>query len=90
MEDKVSIEAEISKVEWLDSGAVVSDGWTSLEDTIEKTKGVDFLHAETVGYVVYEDEDIIIMAQTLDMDAEKLLNAQVIARDAVFNREEWK
>lgn len=72
---------------WLDTGMVISDGWLTLAETIARaTETPDTMHAETIGYLVHEDENIVILAQTVDLGADAMMNAQVIAKDAVYDR----
>lgn len=87
----MSLESTMVKIGWLDSGMVINQGWITLQDALDKIADFpDIMHAETVGYMVHEDENVVIIAQTLDMGAGVLMNAQVIAKDSIYERKKLR
>lgn len=80
--------ATMVRVRWLDSGMAITKGWASVEDYAkDATTGDGVMEAETVGYLVFEDDDIVLIAQTLDIGNGQMLNAQAIAKDCIYGRE---
>jgi hypothetical protein len=76
---------QIEIVQWIDSGLAISDGWMD-HDEIVKQGSYEHMLAETVGYWVHEDENVLILSHTYDEALDAHLNVQVIAISAIQNR----
>ena len=64
----------------------LSNGWDSVKNYAESATAENIMEAETIGYLVFEDEDIVMLAQTLDIGNGQMLNAQVIAKSCISER----
>lgn len=82
-------DATMVLIRWLDSGMAIARGWASVDEYVKSaTGGKDVMEAETIGYLVFEDENIVLIAQTLDLGNEQMLNAQAIAKTCIHERVE--
>jgi len=77
---------EIEEVHWVDSGFNFANRWESLDDIIHTAKEWNG-HSSTVGYVVFEDEDRIVLAQTLDGERPNGANVFLIYKPNIMSRE---
>lgn len=69
------------EVEWIDSGAARSDGWEPRQEMID---GLDISRAVvTVGVLLLEDEDRIILAQTADDSSDTFFSAFCIWKPSI-------
>jgi hypothetical protein len=77
---------EIEEVHWADSGYNFATRWENIDEVIHIAKEWNG-HTSTVGYVVYEDEDRIVLAQTLDGERPNAVNAFLIYKPNIMSRE---
>lgn len=73
------------RIRWLDSGLHQSMGWSSVPEHVESLrKDPENMLVDTVGMLVYEVEDVVIVAQSLSLGAnETVLATQVIAKESI-------
>lgn len=78
----------IVRVRWLDSGAHLDfdRGWRTLTEFMEKA-ALGTMEAETVGYLMHEDDDVILLGQTHNPTGDNWVGAQMIAKRNVLSRE---
>jgi hypothetical protein len=70
------------EVRWIDSGLSIH-GWNSLEEISQKKIAT----VETVGYLVFEDEDSIYLALTRHKEENAYYGVQVIWRKSIVSME---
>lgn len=79
------------RVEWIDSGMSRANGWESLEKCIEglglAAAPVRSMEVVTVGLLMHEDDDHIVVAQSYDRHNESWFSTQVIWRPALVKME---
>ena len=73
----------IVTVQWLDSGLQLDQGWGSRESYLEKARLATVF---TTGYLMHEDEQIIVISPTYDPQAGHFFAAQVIDKASVRGR----
>jgi hypothetical protein len=71
-------------VKWLDTGLAISDGWMTPEHILAHAQNQT---VESVGFVMHEDTDIIVLTGSYAPDIDQHLNAQVIRKSAIIARE---
>lgn len=78
---------KLEEITWIDSAKSWSTGWYSLEYiTKEATEWSGT--SNTVGYVVYEDDRVLVLAQTLDNESDKIANMFLLYKPCILNRKE--
>lgn len=70
------------EVRWIDSGLSIH-GWNNIEEIKEKKVAT----VETVGYLVFEDEDSIYLALTRHKEESQYYGIQVIWRKSIVSME---
>ena len=72
-------------VKWLDSGMHLDfdRGWRDTETYVQKA-AIDNMVVETVGFLMHEDVDILLVGQSHDRTGDNWVGAQVIARRNVI------
>ena len=72
-------------VEWRDSGMFQADGW---QKRWEFTQAKGDLHtpARSVGFVLHEDKDTLILSTTHDKAHDAYFGAQFIAKSNIVKR----
>lgn len=70
-------------VRWIDSGLFISDGWQQLTEVIGQATGSN-MTVTTIGHLVYEDDDIVVVGLSLDRDNDAVFGAQTIARQNII------
>ena len=77
----------LEEVHWVDSGWNFAHHWETL-DEIEQMAKTWNGHSMTVGYVIYESDDRIVLVQTLDGDRPNGANAMLIYKENIIERRE--
>lgn len=72
----------IEYVRWLDSGTHLHDGWMQLEVVQQQAKAC-LQEVETVGHVVFEDDEVIVLGLSIDEANNTVFGAQVIAKQNI-------
>ena len=77
----------IEKIIWDDAGAfgAIDESWVELEQIIENYKNGQFLMT-SVGHIIYEDNDSLIMAQSHDSQYGQYSNPFRIPQKAIIKR----
>ena len=76
---------KLEKIYWRDIGGL-SDGWMELADLIKKADKIYNEECVSVGEVIYETTDYIIVSSTFDGD-EKWHDASMIMKSVIIRRE---
>lgn len=77
----------LERVVWIDSGLNFAHEWHSQAEIDHRIKDWNG-HSVTVGYVVYEGEDRIALAQSLDAEKTNFSNVFLIYEPCIVSREE--
>lgn len=72
-------------VEWTDSGLHIDEGWASLEVYRSVAKGWDGT-VTTVGFLIYEDDERLVLALSRDHQRDCVYGAQLIAKGSIITR----
>lgn len=77
---------QLEEITWIDSAKSWAAGWHSMEWIIqEATTWVG--ESTTVGYVVHEDDRVIILAQTIDQEGSlKVANLFLLYKPCILHR----
>ena len=75
----------IEYVRWLDSGTHLHDGWMQLE-VVQQQAPACLQEVDTVGHVVFEDDDVIVLGLSVDSNNATVFGAQVIAKSCIKHR----
>jgi hypothetical protein len=75
----------VERVTWLDTGLAISDGWMTPAHILEHATNQ---LVTSVGFVMYEDDDRLILTGTFAADIDQHLNAQSISKIAIRQRED--
>jgi hypothetical protein len=70
-------------VEWIDSGMALSNEWKKQTAFAEELHGNNVLLVSSVGFLIHEDDEHLILGQSRDEHNDQYLNAQVIYRPCV-------
>lgn len=73
------------KVRWLDSGMHIDKGWASLED-YRKDTGTARMEVITVGFLMHEDEETLLVGQSYDPAHDHWVGGQLIVKANVLAR----
>ena len=84
----------LERITWIDSGMHFATGWNSMSmvrSTISEWNGESF----TVGWNVYEDDQVVVLVQTLDGAKDNVAGAWAIYKPCIVERvtldkKEWK
>lgn len=77
----------VEEITWIDSGKSWGAGWYGLEWIVEQAKAWSGINT-TTGYVIYEDERSVVVAQTIDREADNFANLFLIYKACITNRRE--
>lgn len=77
----------LERITWIDSGLNFAHEWHSVDEIRHRAKDWNG-HSITVGYLVYESEDRLAIAQTLDGEQESYSNVFLIYKPCIISREE--
>ena len=72
-------------VEWIDSGLHIDEGWAKLEVYKSVAKGWNG-RVTTVGFPIYEDDQVLVLALSRDNANDSYFGGQLIARDSIVRR----
>lgn len=79
---------QMVRVEWIDSGMARTNGWEKAEDIIEGLRRTpEFMRVVSVGLLLFQDEEQVILAQSYDAHNENFVNAHGIYRPNVISIE---
>jgi len=70
-------------IEWIDIHSV-GDSWQGIEDV-----DLSFPHIKSVGFVVHEDEDRVLLVQTISTD-EEIIGELVIPKSTIVGDKKLK
>lgn len=76
----------LEKITWIDSGLNFANSWLDIDSIVHRSKDWNG-HSVSVGYVVYETEDRVALAQTLDAENPHAANVQLIYVPCIVERE---
>ena len=74
-----------TEVQWLDSGQIIDLGWAKSAAYTAKAT-MESMNVTSVGIVMHEDPDILLLAQSHDPDNGNWLGVMAIAKDSIFSR----
>ncbi len=77
----------LERITWIDSGLNFAHEWHSHDEVVHRIRDWNG-HSITVGYLVFESEDRLGLAQTLDADREAYSNVFLIYKPCIIAREE--
>jgi len=80
---------EAERVVWIDSGAMLEDGWQGLDfykTHAHKWRG----EVETIGSPIYEDDSVLIIGLSHDRQNDAWFAAQLIHKTAILYRAKIK
>lgn len=69
-------------VEWLDSGLNISDGWQKTDDVLGQAR-IERMNVTTVGMLMHEDDDLVIVGLSYDAEHDQWFSAQAIAQQNI-------
>jgi hypothetical protein len=73
-------------IRWRDSGMqLASDEWTSLT-TLRARSVASALEVVTVGLLVHEDDEVVVLGLSLDKPGNSVFGAQLIWKSAIIER----
>jgi hypothetical protein len=76
---------ELEEITWIDSAKSWSAGWYDPETIIDSAKAWQG-QSTTVGFVIHEDERVVVLAQTLDDESDKVANLFLIYIPCILHR----
>lgn len=76
----------VERVEWIDSGFHISDGWQPVVEALADFK-MDDMRVLSAGYVVYEDDDMLALTTTYSEQTGSAFGLQLIAKSNITKRE---
>jgi hypothetical protein len=77
----------MARVEWIDSGHSRSNGWEPAEAFIEAAEEPDYMVAVSVGFLLHQDDQHVILTQTFDVHNKVHMNGMTIARASIVKLE---
>lgn len=72
-------------VRWLDTGMAIAEGWKDAAYIRSQAK-VGRMEVLSVGLLVFEDDDVVVLANSYDREHDAFHNAQVIAKAGILSR----
>jgi hypothetical protein len=75
------------KITWVDSGHNFAHTWLDADTVIDRVKDWNG-HSVTIGINVYESEDRVALAQTLDAENPNYANVWIIYKTCIIERQE--
>ena len=72
-------------VRWLDSGMHIDKGWASLED-YRKDTSTQRMTVVTVGILMHEDEETLLIGQSFDPAHDHWVGGQLIVKENIIDR----
>lgn len=74
-------------VEWTDSGMHLSEGWETVEKLVSRYRKHGSV-VTTVGMLVHEDDEVLVVGLSHDLGNDTYFGAQVIHRAAIRRTQE--
>jgi hypothetical protein len=68
-------------IRWRDSH--VESGWAPVDEALRKIEDADYLAAVSVGLLVHEDEDKVVICMSIGNTGEEVCDLQTIPREAI-------
>lgn len=72
-------------VRWIDSGMAIDHGWAGRERYLRDVR-IDRMIAHSTGYLMHEDDDLLVLSTTYDPAGRTFYGAQVIAKSSIIER----
>lgn len=76
---------QVDIIRWLDTGLAISEGWKRPEHYASQAR-TGRMEVVSAGLLVYEDDDVVVVANSYDPELDQFVNAQVIAKVAILSR----
>lgn len=76
----------VERIEWLDSGMEVGDGWKPIKHLLDDWK-CDDMNVISAGLVAYEDEDVVGLSHSHSLSGDTFLSLILIAKKNILKRE---
>jgi hypothetical protein len=73
---------ELRLVRWIDSGMHIDHGWAPSSTYLDGAE-VSRMEVTSVGIVMHEDDDIVVLALSHDPAHDKWISAQLIHRPSI-------
>jgi hypothetical protein len=74
-------------VRWIDSGMAIDRGWARRARYIADVR-IDRMIAHSAGYLMHEDEHVLVLSATYDPAGETFYGAPVITKASILERKE--
>lgn len=75
----------IIAVRWIDSGMAIDRGWARRERYLTDVR-VDAMIAHTAGFLMHEDDDVVVISATYEPSGQTFYGAQVITKASIVER----
>ena len=76
---------QVEVIRWLDTGMALAEGWKKAGFYASQAN-LTRMEVVTVGLLVYEDDDVVVVANSYDREHDAYVNAQVVAKVAIISR----
>lgn len=76
----------VERIEWLDSGMEVGDGWKPIKHLLDDWKHDD-MNVISAGLVAYEDDDVVGLSHSYSPSNDTSLSLILIAKKNIIERE---
>jgi hypothetical protein len=76
---------QVDVIRWLDTGMAVAEGWKSPDYYASQAKTAR-MEVISVGLLVYEDDDVVVLCTSYDREHDAYVNGQVIAKAGILTR----
>lgn len=76
---------QVELIRWLDTGLAIAEGWKT-PDWYASQAATRRMEVLSVGFLVHEDDDVIVLAQSYDPEHNQYVNAEVIAKQGIITR----
>ena len=73
-------------VEWIDSGLHIDEGWSTLE-VYKSLARAWHGKVTTVGFPIYEDDQVLVIALSRDDESDHYFGGQLIAKSSINSRQ---
>ena len=77
----------LEEITWIDSAKSWAAGWHSVEWVRQEAAEWEGT-STTVGYVIHEDDRVLVLAQTIDNESDKLANLFLLYKPCILARKE--
>lgn len=76
---------KVEQIRWVDSGMAFAPSWTH-RDIIQSRAETWSGHNLSVGFVVYENDYVVVLVGTWDKEVDNMANAMLIYKPAIVDR----